>query len=187
MVPFDDWRKLSAQNRENDNNVFHLDLYEIKEEETPPCPLEKKSQFCYMLKTSETPHRFALAYQKGANIGADGWNSIFTLIRQNDNRIKEDTIVTVGLYFLWYHPLFNSKIMDTSQREFKSIQVAEYMNNAAKYFMTKIKGSLDVAIAWRIQRQFSTSIKNTVKSDLDANPDKGGFLFDLTFFISIFF
>jgi hypothetical protein len=98
------------------------------------------------------------------------------LCTPNRSGITDTTILTVGIYFLWYHPLFNGKFIETSQKDFEPILLSDYMTKAATYFTSKINGDINVAIAWRIQRQFSTSLKNTVQSDLDANPDKGGFV-----------
>lgn len=180
ITPFDEWRKISQQDSKNGKNVWIIDLYELKEDENPPCEIEHKNQFCYMMRPGSSENRFIISFPKFSSIGVDGWNKIFTLIRTSDwavqNGITDTTIITTGIYFLWYHPLFNGKFIETSQRDFEPIKLSDYMTKAAKYFTSKINGEIDVAIAWRIQRQFSTSLKNTVQSDLDANPDKGGFV-----------
>jgi|LauGreDrversion2_3_1035106.scaffolds.fasta_scaffold84272_1 hypothetical protein len=77
----------------------------MKEDEQPPCKIESKDQFCYIIRPG-TENRFILSFPKYSQIGVEGWNKIFGLIRRSDwatsNGIKDDTVVTVGIYFLWY-------------------------------------------------------------------------------------
>jgi hypothetical protein len=176
LVPFDSWRSQSKQGPQNRENVFILDLYEIPDKERPPCPITEKSHFCYQMSTILGERRFVIAFKEYAMLKSDGFSTIFSLIRQANN-IPADSIVTLGLYFLWYHPLADSKLMQTSHDDFLSIQIAPYLEKAVDYFTENCaKKTIDLAIGWRIQRQFSTSVRNIVKSDLDMNPDKGGFV-----------
>ena len=177
LVTFDAWRTESNQGANNQNNLFTMDLYSIPVKDRSPCEIEKKSHFCYQIVSSPAGKRFLLAFKEDYSfLTPKGWNTIFSLIRK-DASISETTVVTVGLYFMWYHPLQDSKLLATSKDDFRAINIAPYLQNAVDYFTTNlIKGTINLAIGWRIQRQFSTSLRNQVKSDLDQYPDKGGFV-----------
>ena len=82
IIPFDQWREKSKQDAANNKNVWIIDLYELKEDESPPCLIEHKYQFCYMLKPG-SQNRFVISFPKFSSVGIEGWNKIFALIRQS--------------------------------------------------------------------------------------------------------
>lgn len=177
LTTFENWRTESQQNAENRNNVFILDIWPIAVKDRSPCEITKKSQFCYQLTRSGNDKRFLLAFKDDyTDLTPDGWLAIFSLIRKEAS-LAADTAVTVGLYFMWYHPLSDSKLFTISRNDYQPIHIAPYLQTAADYFLEHVAvGNIDLAIGWRIQRQFSTSLRNQMKSDLDQNPDKGGFV-----------
>lgn len=174
------WQERSEQPNESSlKNVFILDIFEIPEGESFSCQTEKDDQFCYLVMPNPRVNRIALQIQKHKRLGPQTWTKLFMMIRQSkwaaENGITDDSVITIGLVSFWYHYLFISNVIENGRNDL--VGVSDYMMEAARKVLGLAPPGVSRAIAWRIQRQFTTSRFNLKQqSVLDLYPDRGGYV-----------
>jgi hypothetical protein len=124
-------------------------------------------------------NRIALQIQKKKRLGPTTWTKLFMMLRQSkwaaENGITDDSVITIGLVSFWYHYLFISNVIENGRNDL--VGVSDYMMEAARKVLGLAPPGVSRAIAWRIQRQFTTSRFNLKQqSVLDLYPDRGGYV-----------
>lgn len=189
-IAFDDWQSTQGPGK---GLVVDIEIEHVADRSSLSCKLDDKWGYCVRLSmTNDDKARpslyLTLQHYGSSHVGLESWASIFKYIRNHWlieylGFSSSSVVLTLRIQDgLWYHSFHTAGLLGIGNEDIKNypnLFVGKYMESAAKKALEIVEWP-QVAVGWRIQRQFCPEWNDAKKqremSRLMRYKETGGFV-----------